>query len=64
MDNPHTTDQRLTDLEIKSSFSEVIIRQQQQIDSLMYQLVQLREQRPESGATALHRAADELPPHY
>ena len=72
MDNLHTTDQRLTDLEIKASFSEdlldelnqVIIRQQQQIDSLIQQLVQLREQRPETSTTALSRAADDLPPHY
>ena len=72
MDNPHTTDQRLTDLEIKASFSEdlldelnqVIIRQQQQIDSLMHQLVQLREQRLDTNTTALSRAADDLPPHY
>ncbi len=72
MDNPHTTDQRLTDLEIKASFSEdlldqlnqVIIRQQQQIDLLTRQLGQLRQQLPESGAAVLSRAGDELPPHY
>ena len=72
MDKPHITDQRLTDLEIKASFSEdlldqlnqVLIRQQQQIDALIEQLVQLRQQRPESGAAALSRASDELPPHY
>ena len=72
MDNPHTTDRRLTDLEIKASFSEdlldqlnqVIIRQQQQIDLLTRQLGQLRQQLPESGAAVLSRAGDELPPHY
>lgn len=72
MENPNPTEQRLTDLEIKASFSEdlldqlnlVIIRQQQQIDSLLHQLVQLRAQRSESGAAALSRAGDDLPPHY
>ena len=65
-------DQRLTDLEIKASFSEdlldelnqVIVRQQQQIDALVRQMVDLRQQLPEVGASAFRRAGDELPPHY
>ena len=65
-------DQRLTDLEIKASFSEdlldelnqVIVRQQQQIDALTRQLADLRQQLPEAGASAFSRAGDELPPHY
>ena len=72
MENLHTTEQRLTDLEIKASFSEdlldqlnqVIIRQQQQIDSLVRELGQLRQQIPESGAAVFSRAGDDLPPHY
>ena len=65
-------DQRLTDLEIKASFSEdlldelnqVIVRQQQQIDALARQMADLRLQLPETGASAFSRASDELPPHY
>ncbi|MFZ2296172.1 MAG: SlyX family protein [Polaromonas sp.] len=65
-------DQRLTDLEIKASFSEdlldelnqVIIRQQQQIDALMRELTQLRQQIPEAGSGVFSRAGDDLPPHY
>ena len=68
-----TTDQRLTELEIKASFNEdaidrldqVIVRQQQQIDSLIREIVQLRQQ-PHSadGAGAPRNPRDELPPHY
>ncbi len=65
-------DQRLTDLEIKASFSEdlldelnqVIIRQQQQIDALMRELAQLRQRIPEAGSGVFSRAGDDLPPHY
>jgi SlyX protein len=50
------TDQRLTELEIKASFSEdlldqlnlVIVRQQAQIDILVREVQQLREQQPEN----------------
>ncbi|MDB5879040.1 MAG: slyX [Variovorax sp.] len=59
---------RLTELEIKASFTEdlldqlnlVIYRQQEQIDRLTRQLHQLRLQMPEAGSSAAH----ELPPHY
>ena len=72
MDNPNLTEQRLTDLEIKASFSEdlldqlnqVIIRQQQQIDALIRELGELHQQIPESSAALFSRAGDELPPHY
>ncbi|XAH25271.1 SlyX family protein [Xylophilus sp. GW821-FHT01B05] len=71
MDPSHTTDQRLTDLEIKASFTEdlldqlnlTIYRQQQQIDSLVLQVTQLRQQMPEGGG-ATRNLRDELPPHY
>jgi SlyX protein len=71
MDPSHTTDQRLTDLEIKASFTEdlldqlnlTIYRQQQQIDSLVLQVTQLRQQMPEGGGAA-RNLRDELPPHY
>ena len=66
------TDHRLTDLEIKASFNEdlldqlnqVIIRQQQQIDALVRELGQLRQQIPDAGSGVFSRAGDDLPPHY
>jgi len=72
MDSAHTTDQRLTDLEVKASFTEdlldqlnlTIYRQQQQIDSLLLQVTQLRQQMPEGGSGATRNLRDELPPHY
>lgn len=66
------TEQRLTDLEIKASYTEdlldqlnlTIYRQQQQIDDLARELVRLRQQAPEGGAAAARNPRDELPPHY
>jgi len=65
------TDQRLTDVEIKLSYTEdlleelnlTIYRQQQQIDALIRQVTTLRQQAPESGG-ATRNPQDELPPHY
>ena len=67
-----STDHRLTDLEIKASFNEdlldqlnqVIIRQQQQIDALLREVAQLRQQLPDAGSGVFSRAGDDLPPHY
>ena len=64
--------QRLTALEIKASFAEdlldelnrVVIRQQQQIDALLRELTQLREQQPSGVAGNAARLTDDLPPHY
>ena len=72
MEHAQTTEKRLTDLEIKASFTEdlldqlnqVIIRQQQDIDLLVREIRQVREQMPHGNANAYGRAADELPPHY
>lgn len=72
MDTSPLTEQRLTDLEIKASFSEdlldelnqIVTRQQQQIDALISELLQLRQRLPEGGQRALSHARDELPPHY
>jgi len=66
-----TTDQRLTDLEIKASFTEdlleqldqVVIRQQQQIDLLVREVTRL-QQRNTDGVGGPHSATDDLPPHY
>ena len=66
------TDQRLTELEIKASYSEdlleqlnmTIYRQQLQIDALLHELQQLRQQQAGSHSGAPHNLRDELPPHY
>jgi SlyX protein len=72
MEYPHDIEQRLIDLEIKASFSEdmvdqlnqVIVRQQQQIDLLMREISQLRQQIPEAGSGVAGRSGEDLPPHY
>ena len=72
MNPTDTTEQRLTDLEIKASFAEdlldqlnqVIVRQQQEIDLLMREVRDLRQQMPEGASPAQSRASEELPPHY
>ena len=76
MNAQHKTDERLTELEIKASFSEdlldqlnaVIVRQQQEIALLQRDVRQLRDQategRPDGGSPAVRSAADDLPPHY
>ena len=70
---PHPTEQRLTEREIKASYTEdlldqlnlVIYRQQQEIDALARTVAQLRQQMPEAGGGAGARnLRDELPPHY
>ena len=67
------TDQRLSDLEIKASFTEdlldqlnlTIYRQQQQIDDLIRVVADLRKQLPEAGAPGSGQAIlNERPPHY
>lgn len=66
-------EQRLTELEIKVSFQEdlldqldaVVVRQQTQIDALIREVVQLRQQQStESAGGAARNLRDELPPHY
>ena len=66
-------DQRLTDLEIKASFTEelldqlneVVVRQQRQIDALLREMADLRQQAPEDpGTNSFRSLRDELPPHY
>jgi SlyX protein len=72
MTSPEDIDARLTDLEIKASFTEdavdqlngVIVRQQQQIDALLRQLGELRRQLPDDAPAAFRSLRDELPPHY
>lgn len=72
MDIPEPIDRRLTELEIKASFSEdtldrlneVVVRQQAQIDALLRQVAALREQQPADSDSTPRSLRDELPPHY
>jgi SlyX protein len=72
MQQPHDTDQRLTDLEIKASFTEdsldqlnqIIVRQQQQIDMLMREIDHLQQSTTDQGVGGSRNLRDELPPHY
>ena len=67
-----TVESRLTDLEIKISFTEdmvdelnrTIFRQQQQIDLLMLQIKALREQVRTAEPQEQRNLRDEIPPHY
>lgn len=69
MEHRHDTGRRLTELEIKASFTEdlleqldqVIIRQQRQIDLLAREIAQLRQQ---PGPGLARNPQDDLPPHY
>jgi len=71
MTHPDPTQERLTDLEIKTSFTEdmldeinqTLYRQQQQIDQLTRELLLLRQQSAEA-ADPVRGARDDLPPHY
>lgn len=72
METSHDIQQRLTDLEIKASFTEdlfeqldrVVVRQQQQIDVLLRELAQLRHASAQGSAPGARDLRDDLPPHY
>ena len=74
MNTPHDTDTdaRLTELEIKASYTEdtldrlnaVVVRQQNQIDLLLRELAELKLQGPGDDGMAPRSLRDELPPHY
>jgi len=72
MEHTDLIDKRLTDLEIKAGFTEdlldhlnqLVVRQQQQIDLLISELIQLRQQASDAGAGGFRSLRDELPPHY
>jgi SlyX protein len=65
------TDARLTELEIKVSYTEdtldqldqTVIHQQAQIDLLLRELTLLRQQQSSEGGGP-RNPRDELPPHY
>ena len=68
----NAVESRLTDLEIKISFTEdmvdelnlTVFRQQQQIDQLVRQVTALREQVQNAAPAEQLSLRDELPPHY
>lgn len=63
---------RVMDLEVKASYTDdlleelnmTIYRQQEQIDVLIHEVRQLRQQVPEGGQGTPRNLRDELPPHY
>lgn len=69
---PAELERRVTDLEVKLSFAEdlvdhlneTVVRQQQQIDVLLREVLALRGQLPDPGAAPLRNPRDEIPPHY
>jgi SlyX protein len=72
MNDDPRTEARITELEIKASFAEdlldrlneVIVRQQAQIDLLLREVAQLRQQPAAGDAPASRSLRDELPPQY
>ncbi len=72
MNSSERVEQRLMELEIKSSFTEdlverlneVIVRQQAQIDRLQREVIEMREQARAADPGSFRSLRDELPPHY
>lgn len=66
------TERRLTELEIKASFTEdlldqlnqIIVSQQRQIDLLVREIGRLSQQSAPSDGPGARSLRDELPPHY
>lgn len=71
-DGSSALSERLIELEIKASYAEdtldrlneVIVRQQVQIDLLIREVMQLRQQTGAADAPVARSLRDELPPHY
>jgi SlyX protein len=72
MDSKKNTDDRLTELEIKASYTEdlldqldkVVIRQQEQIDLLINEIASLRQSSTDGGMGAARNLREDLPPHF
>ncbi len=72
MTQPSDVEKRLTDLEVKASFTEdlvdhlnqIVARQQQHIDLLLAEVARLREQGSAGDSEVVRSLRDELPPHY
>ena len=68
----NTMENRITDLEIKISYTEdmveelnrTIYRQQQQIDFLINEIRNLRDQVQRAAPQEQRSLRDEIPPHY
>lgn len=66
------TDKRLTDLEVKASFTEdlvdhlndLVARQQEKIDLLIREVGKLKDRTPDAGGGGARDPRDDLPPHY
>jgi SlyX protein len=66
------TDKRLTDLEVKASFTEdlvdhlndLVARQQEQIALLIREVGKLKDRAPDTGGGASRDPREDLPPHY
>ncbi len=69
---PEALEARITELEIKASFTEdmldqlnqVIVQQQARMDLLLRELTALREQARSTGLPGVGSPPDERPPHY
>jgi SlyX protein len=72
MNDPKDADRRLTDLEVKASFTEdlvdhlneQLVRQQAQIDLLIREVGELKRRLPERGLDASADPREDVPPHY
>ena len=72
MQNDPAIDQRLTQLEIKATYTEdlieqleqIIVQQQQQIGLLLREVAELRLPSPDGGLGAARSLRDDLPPHF
>lgn len=72
MPNQQSTDHRLTDLEIKATYTEdlveqleqIVVQQQQQIELLLREVAQLRQPSTDGGLGVAHSLRDDLPPHF
>jgi SlyX protein len=72
MNTASDTEHRLTELEIKASYTEdtldrlnaVVVRQQNQIDLLLRELAELKLNGTGSDSAPPCSLRDELPPHY
>jgi SlyX protein len=70
--DPSDIDRRLTDLEVKASFTEdlvdhlnaLIVRQQQQIELLVREVGKLKDRAPDTGQGTTRDVRDDIPPHY
>ena len=65
-------EQRLTALEIKATFTEdlleqldhIVVRQQQQIDTLLREVTELRQPSTDGDIGPARSLRDDLPPHF